>query len=548
MAGFDPWASTNQGLSNLTNTLGTLAQLKRQDQQYADEAPLRSLQMQQAQQGVEQQGLTLANLKGQQNAMIGRYGTKDQTDPLARAYEFQAGEQEAAEQQKAQMEKQKFAFDAFTKVQDAVKNRLIDPAKAGDFYHTQMKIAGLDLDGAGVKMEFMDRGSYFSGPITPEALFMVNGKPTPYGGNGTIEKARIVGQDPQTGKPIFEMDEHTAFKQAEVPKEAPETWGEPYQDSIGGKKAMLQKSSRGRVQPVIQDTSTTVVVKPGNHGNGHGDSPDEFSKWSKEEKQWWFENQKATGQKPDLGAGGASSKARQQYTREYAAWNRGEGVRGIDAAVEGEAFKADSAAFKASISQQQKQVGAMGSFVKNMGAQISRVDQLAKELSTFDTRLLNIPLRAVRGRVVGSPQQAKYDMYLAEIESEIGKLATGSAGSVSELSVGAQEKWAKIHDKNLSIKDMQSLLKETKHAGELRMKSVQEQLEETRKQQRNRGKTDVGAGNTEVGTSFIASQYDAYRKANLPDADIQGRIYSKLKAQKWTNKQIAAAWQAYKGQ
>ncbi|OHD28165.1 MAG: hypothetical protein A2Y38_15650 [Spirochaetes bacterium GWB1_59_5] len=34
----DPWASTNQGLANLTNTLGTLAQLKRQDQQYADEA------------------------------------------------------------------------------------------------------------------------------------------------------------------------------------------------------------------------------------------------------------------------------------------------------------------------------------------------------------------------------------------------------------------------------------------------------------------------------------------------------------------------------
>ncbi|OHD18276.1 MAG: hypothetical protein A2Y38_18715 [Spirochaetes bacterium GWB1_59_5] len=39
---FDPWAQTNQGLSNLTNTLGTLAQLKRQDQQYADEAPDRA--------------------------------------------------------------------------------------------------------------------------------------------------------------------------------------------------------------------------------------------------------------------------------------------------------------------------------------------------------------------------------------------------------------------------------------------------------------------------------------------------------------------------
>jgi len=264
---FDPWAQTNQGLSNLTNTLGTLAQLKRQDQQYADEAPLRSLQMQQAQQGVEQQGLTLANLKGQQGAMIGRYGTGAEADPLAGAYTAQAKEQEAAEQQKAQREKQKFAFDAFTKVQDAVKNRLIDPAKAGDFYHTQMKLAGLDLDGAGVKMEFMDRGSYFSGPITPEALFMVNGKPTPYGGNGTIEKARIVGQDPQSGKPIFEMDEHTNFKPAEV-KEATETWGEPYEANVGGKRAMVQKSSRGQVKPVIQDTSTTIKVQTGGAPQG----------------------------------------------------------------------------------------------------------------------------------------------------------------------------------------------------------------------------------------------------------------------------------------
>jgi hypothetical protein len=155
--------------------------------------------------------------------------------------------------------------------------------------------------------------------------------------------------------------------------------------------------------------------------------------------------------------------------------------------VDYQANAADNAGFKSSITQQQKQIGAMGSFVKNMDAQIGKVAELSKDLSTFDTRLLNIPLRAVRGRIAGSPQQAKYDMYLAEIESEIGKLATGSASSVAELSVGAQQKWAKIHDKNLSIKDMLSLLQETSAAGKLRMKSVEDQLSETRKKQRTRG-------------------------------------------------------------
>jgi hypothetical protein len=137
-----------------------------------------------------------------------------------------------------------------------------------------------------------------------------------------------------------------------------------------------------------------------------------------------------------------------------------------------------------SLGQQEKQYGAMGSFVSNLNAQVDRVKALAEEFKTFDTRLLNIPLRAVRGRLQGNPLQAKYDMYLTEIESEIGKLATGSAASVAELSIGAQEKWARIHDKNLSIKDMLSLLEETKEAGRLRLESVEKQMTKTRKRLR----------------------------------------------------------------
>lgn len=159
---------------------------------------------------------------------------------------------------------------------------------------------------------------------------------------------------------------------------------------------------------------------------------------------------------------------------------------------------ADNKAFSSSIMQQQKQLGAMGSFVKNMDAQIGKVRDISKKLNSFDTRLLNMPLRAVRGRLAGSADQAKYDMYLTEIESEIGKLATGSAQSISELSVGAQEKWNRIHDKNLSLKDMLSLLEETSNAGKMRMQSVKDQLAETRTEYRNRAKK---AGNGVVDTT-----------------------------------------------
>jgi hypothetical protein len=154
----------------------------------------------------------------------------------------------------------------------------------------------------------------------------------------------------------------------------------------------------------------------------------------------------------------------------------------------------EAKAIAESIKQQEKQYGSMGSFVKNLGAQVDKVEEISKDISTYDTRLLNVPLRAFRQKIAGNPNQAKYDMYLTEIESEIGKLATGSTGSVAELSASAQERWAKIHDKNLSVKDMLSLLKETKTAGEMRLKSVKDNLDETKSRLRPTANTPIGVG------------------------------------------------------
>jgi hypothetical protein len=258
MAGFDPWAQTNQGLSNLTSTLGTLAQLKREHQQHADAAPLRELQMGQAR-------ASLAELNGKQAALTDQYGTTGQTDALPRALSFQAQEAQMKEQQKQMMEKQKFAFDGFTKIAEAVKSGLIPEAAAGPYYHNSMKSAGIDLDGSGVKLEFKRNGGYFSGPITADSLMMQNGKAVPYGGQGTISKARIVGQDTQTGKPIFEFDEHTTFEAAKPEpsqykdRTRPEGAGTVFEESQDGGKTWKERS-RG--------------AKPaGGTGGGHGGTP-----------------------------------------------------------------------------------------------------------------------------------------------------------------------------------------------------------------------------------------------------------------------------------
>ena len=146
------------------------------------------------------------------------------------------------------------------------------------------------------------------------------------------------------------------------------------------------------------------------------------------------------------------------------------------------ARQAQSKAYQASLQLQEKNRGMVTSFIGTMDKQIDRVGELSKEIGRFDTRLLNVPIREAKLRIVGSPMEAKLAMYFTEISNEIGKISTGSSASVRELSESAQKVWSKIHDPNLSVSDYLSLLSETKVAGQLRMNGINEALAGTKKE------------------------------------------------------------------
>ena len=236
---------------------------------------------------------------------------------------------------------------------------------------------------------------------------------------------------------------------------------------------------------------------------------------SQEEVDMWGNYVNLTGKMPSLGRGKQSTKIRVAIVKSAARQALGADEAGVphtedqtpaEAALDVVVSQADTKAIGGSLNFLEKQIGSMGSFVTNLGLQVDKVKELSKDLETYDTRLLNIPLRTLRGKILGSPLQAKYDMYLAEIESEIGKLATGSSASVAELSATAQDRWAKIHDKNLSVKDMLLLLDETKNAAKMRMDSVNKQLSSTRKRLKTRDYSATG-NQTEPGLSPEAQSY-----------------------------------------
>lgn len=165
--------------------------------------------------------------------------------------------------------------------------------------------------------------------------------------------------------------------------------------------------------------------------------------------------------------------------------------------------KADYKADTSSLGFQTKQADMMGSFVNNMGKQVDRLTEIAGDITRIDARLLNIPIRLLATKVAGSANEAKITMYLTEISNEIGKMSTGSTASVAELSEGAQRKWAQIHDPNLSISDLLSLLKETKHAGQMRLESVAAQKEQTKTRMRGESGTVPSSSNIDKAKTLV---------------------------------------------
>lgn len=138
------------------------------------------------------------------------------------------------------------------------------------------------------------------------------------------------------------------------------------------------------------------------------------------------------------------------------------------------------AAVKSSLMLQQKQRGMMGSFVKNLNKQLTRVDTVIKDvISRIGVRGIDLPLRELNVRFKGSGHEKVLESYLIEISNEIGKLSTGSSASIRELSTDAQERWAKIHDPNLSFKELKKILDETQTMANMRLDSTDEEINET---------------------------------------------------------------------
>ena len=134
----------------------------------------------------------------------------------------------------------------------------------------------------------------------------------------------------------------------------------------------------------------------------------------------------------------------------------------------------------ASLLQQQKNRGAMGSFVQNINGQVDKVEEImTKVVSRFGVRALDIPWRNLKVLAVGSGDERVLEAYTKEISVEIFKLSQGSTASVALLPEAGRKEWEAIHDVNLSWPETKKVMMGTRDMANIRLKSVNDEIKRT---------------------------------------------------------------------
>jgi hypothetical protein len=202
-----------------------------------------------------------------------------------------------------------------------------------------------------------------------------------------------------------------------------------------------------------------------------------FASWLPEDKEQAFGYNMITG-KPPVNAQGMQSNDRQRYAKEYAHWLTGKGLKAQDVSL----MQSDYKAGDTSLRNMARQEAPMSAFVGNINRQVEKVQQLYDNNDRIGIRLIDLPVREIRMRAKGSGDEAVKASYLLEISNEIGKLSSGASASVQQLSDSAKEDWKRVHDPNLSFKEIMKVVNATRDQANMRITTWREAKQEVRNQ------------------------------------------------------------------
>lgn len=183
-----------------------------------------------------------------------------------------------------------------------------------------------------------------------------------------------------------------------------------------------------------------------------------------------------TGEFPFKGRSASVRKANAKIKKLSLQQQKEQGITDIQARFSQEDIKG----MTKDINAQQKKVGSMRSFAKNIDKQVSKLEKVGKKLKTYKNRLANVAKNKILEKV-GDADRAVVKLLMGELEEEIGKLASGATESVAALTDAGREKWRKIFDPDLSFKEMMQVVYESKEVAHMRIESMNESIAESKK-------------------------------------------------------------------
>ncbi len=306
----------------------------------------------------------------------------------------------------------------------------------------------------------------------------------------TTEPKLITGEDPVTGKPIRILD-----KPGAIPREKPETSHNvteiPSPDGKTAQKMQYNPQTQKYDIPVGERYATKSQVININTALKEAEG---FATWTPEAKEQAFMFNAISGE-PPVSTRGFAGTDRQKYAKGFSQWQLDKGLRPGDLAL----MRADYKAGDVSLKNMSKQEAPMSAFVGNINKQIARVQQLYDNNDRIGIRLIDLPVREIKMRAKGSGDEAVKASYLLEISNEIGKLSSGASASVQQLSDSAKEDWKKVHDPNLSFKEIMKVVNATRDQANMRMQTWRDAKEEVRTQLRGMGVTGQNVGESPGG-------------------------------------------------
>lgn len=236
--------------------------------------------------------------------------------------------------------------------------------------------------------------------------------------NGRSVTAPPVGQPPVNRQALAaQMAPGLIAAPAPVPPK-PVTFDDPKPLMVNGKRTMTRAGSDGQLYTMDRKPITSGIAP---------DEPPAVSTVSDEGVELAARNYLTTGTMPPLGQGDKTTRQR--------ILDRAAQLGGAGASIS--ANKADYKADSGSLAAMQKQRDAIGAFEETAGKNIDIFLNTAGKIVDTGSPLMNTPLRAVTGKLLGSPDQAKYDAARQVAINEIAKI-TANPNLSGQLSDSAR--------------------------------------------------------------------------------------------------------------